>query len=145
MAAAAILLAAVSCSIAHIGSRPSVMIGGDWTAVLPRLTAWTREAPGRSFQVQDFDAGKVRVHPPLDSLILADAWRRAGLDHPMLRRYPPAPRIAGILCGENYIFYLRGNRIVGVEYRVVESNSSGGYRQSDEAIGEMSDAPAPSS
>jgi len=136
--AAAIMLAAASCSVGRFVHPPSIVIGEDWQAALPKVEAWASSGRERSFQCQDLDADSLRIHPALDSLLIADAWRRAGLDHPMLGRLPPAPRKAGILCRENYIFYLRGNRIVGVEYRAVVSDGWGGHRQTDEAVGEIS-------
>jgi hypothetical protein len=143
--AVAIALAAASCSVARIAHRPPVLLGGDWPAALPKVQAWASSSSIRSFQLQDLDADSMRIFPALDSLVIADAWRRAGLDHPMLRHLPPAPAKAGILCRENYIFYLRGNRIVGVEYRAVESDGWGGHRQADETIGEISASPPGSS
>ncbi len=143
--AAAILLAAASCSVVRLEHRPSVLLGGDWSAALPTVRAWASRSSVRSFQFQDLDSDSMRIYPALDSLLIADAWRRAGCDHPMLRRLPPAPRKAGILCRENYIFYLRGNRIVGVEYRAVESNGWGGHKQFDDTVGEISGSPPVSS
>jgi len=109
------------------------------------VEAWSRGARGRTFQVQDLDRQVRRIYDPLDSLIIADAYRRAGLSHPAYGKLPPAPRKAGVLVRENYIFYLRGNQIVGVEYRAVESDGWGGHRQLDEAVGEMSQSPPLSS
>lgn len=139
--AGAIALAASSCAVGRVVHPPPVMIGGDWREALPRIRAWASSESTRRFQFQDLDADSMRVHPALDSLLIADAWRRAGLDHPMLRRLPPAPHKAGVLCRENYIFYLRGDRIVGVEYRAIVSDGWGGHRQSDEAVGEISASP----
>ena len=143
--AAAILLAAASCSMAHFASRPPVRLGGDWPTALPAVQTWASRSGVRTFQFQDLDADSMRIYPALDSLLIADAWRRAGCDHPMLRRLPPAPKEAGVLCHENYIFYLRGNRIVGVEYRAVESNGWGGHKQIDDTVGEISGSPPGSS
>jgi hypothetical protein len=145
MLAAVIPFAAVSCSIAHLAHRPAVLVGGEWQAALPKVQAWAAASPQRGFQFQDLEADSMRIHPALDSLLIADAWRRAGLDNPMLRRLPQAPREPGVLCRENYIFYLRGNRIVGVEYRSVESDGHGWHRQTDETIGEISGSPPTSS
>jgi len=138
--AAAIPLAAASCSLAHFNSSP-VRIGGSWERAEHRLIAWASSRSGRSYQVQDLERSPKRIYPPLDSLIIADAYRRAGLNHPMLRGLPPAPKKACVLCRENYIFYVRGNQIVGVEYRAVESDGWGGYRQQDETVGEVCEAP----
>jgi hypothetical protein len=141
LAAAAIPLAAASCSVALMSRRPAIVLGQEWSAAVPRAQAWAGSGSGRTFQVQDLGIDSQRIFPPLDSLLLADSYRRLGFDHPMLARHPAAPRKAGILCRENYIFYIRGNLLVGVEYRAVESDGWGGYRQSDEAIGEISDSP----
>lgn len=138
--AAAVAFAAVSCSFVGLG-HPPVLIGSEWEPALSEVQAWARAKPGRSYQVQDLDTQKRRIYDPLDSLIIADAYRRAGLDHPAYRRFPPAPMEAGHLVRENYIFYVRGNQIVGVEYRAVESDGWGGHKQLDAAVGEMSESP----
>jgi hypothetical protein len=138
--AAATLLAAASCSFVGLG-QPPVLIGGDWDQARPRVQEWAGGGRGRTFQVQDLETQRRRIYDPLDSLIIADAYRRAGLEHPAYRRFPPAPRQAGVLVRENYIFYLRGNQIVGVEYRSVESDGWGGHKQLDEAVGQMSESP----
>jgi hypothetical protein len=142
--AAAITLAAASCSVIGLG-KPPVMIGGDWDRAVPKVQSWARHAAGRSFQTQDLDLRVRRIYDPLDSLIIADAYRRAGLTHPAYAHLPPAPKEAGRLVRENYIFYLRGNQIVGVEYRAVISDGWGGHKQMDEAIGEISESPPLSS
>ncbi len=116
-------------------------IGGEWDHALPKIEAWAKDGHGRTFQTQDLDIHARRIYDPLDSLIIADAYRRAGLEHPAYRRLPPAPKEAGRLVRENYIFYLRGNQIVGVEYRAVESDGWGGHKQMDEVVGEISEAP----
>lgn len=134
------MIAAASCSFGNLG-RPPVLIGSLWDSALPKVSAWAEAKPGRCFQMQDLDLQKRRIHDPLDSLIIADAYRRAGLIHPAYRRFPPAPSRAGLLVRENYIFYLRGNQIVGVEYRAVESDGWGGHKQLDAAVGEMSESP----
>jgi hypothetical protein len=140
IAAAAITLAAASCSFIGLG-RPPVTIGGPWDRALPNVEAWAQGGPGRTFQAQDLDMRIRRIYDPLDSLIIADAYRRAGLAHSAYSRFPPAPKEAGRIVRENYIFYLRGNQIVGVEYRAVESDGWGGHRQLDEAVGEISESP----
>lgn len=121
------------------------MLGGEWDHALPKVQDWASHAAGRSFQIQDLDIQVRRIYDPLDSLIIADAYRRAGLTHPAYSLLPLAPRKAGRLVRENYIFYLRGNQIVGVEYRAVMSDGWGGHKQVDEAIGEISESPPLSS
>ncbi len=121
--------------------QPPVRIGGEWDRAQSKVEAWAKGGHGRSFQTQDLDVRERRIYDPLDSLIIADAYRRAGLEHPAYRRFPPAPKEPGRLVRENYIFYLRGNQIVGVEYRAVESDGWGGHKQLDEAVGELSESP----
>ncbi len=138
--AALIVWTATSCALAP-SPRPPILIGEDWQEAAPQAERWMKGSARRHFSIQDLDRERQRVYPALDSLILADVYRHAGLDSPRLRAFPPAPEKASVLCSETYIFYLRGNQIVGVEYRAVESNGAGGYRQRDDAVGESPAAP----
>lgn len=121
-----------------------MFLGQDWPEAEPFVRRWAAGAPVRTYHRQDLDARRDRAYPALDSLILAESYRRAGIEHPRLRKFPPAPKEGGRICGERYIFYLRGNRILGVEYREIVSNGVGGYRQRDDAIGELPAVPSSS-
>ncbi len=134
---AILLLVGVSCAGRLQGSPSPVRIGGSWESARSRVEAWTRGSPGRGFAIQDLDRAPRRLHPPLDSLFVAQSIRdRAGRPVERAER-----RDAGEIAREHYIFYLRGDLITGVEYRAVLANGLGGYRQVDHALGETPGVP----
>jgi hypothetical protein len=116
---------------------PPVRLGAEWNEAQPHLVTWSQKQGARCYQTQDLDRTSKRSYPVFDSLMLAQIYRRVGHLPPRFQRFEPAPDEAGIVCRENYIFYLRGDQIVGVEYREVVSNGQGGYRQNDDSIGEL--------
>ncbi|MDM7917098.1 MAG: hypothetical protein QUU85_17790 [Candidatus Eisenbacteria bacterium] len=106
--AAVALAAAASCSLAP-RPAPPILLGQQWESARPRLDAWRAAATGgvsRAYDAQQIASAEVREFPPLDSLLLADVYRRAGVRDSRFLRFPPAPAEHGRLCRESYILSL---------------------------------------